>query len=399
LLAGCGGSESSIAPVHAAPDRAVSSSSSYHVLYNFPGSADDGYYPQAGLIELNGTFYGTTAKGGSACAFSRSGCGTVFGLSASGTEKVLHSFLGTDGFSPAVPLLKANGALYGTTQRGGNSPSGKDCGTVFRISPKGHMQVLHVFGKWPDGCRPEGPLLDVNGTFYGTTLYGGEGSNGTVYSITANGREQVLHSFCSDSDDGCQPVGGLIDVDGTLYGTASSDGSACHCGIVYSITPSGSETQLYHFAGGSDGAVPQAGLVSADGTLYGTTLLGGGSGCAVGHGCGTIYSVTTSGAEQVVHRFTGGKSDGAWPKAALLYVKGIFYGTTSAGGRPGGRCQHDGCGTIFNFTPSGGEKMLFDFKSTFSHHPEASLIDVNNVLYGTTTLRGGSAFTFTPTQQ
>ena len=115
---------------------------------------------------------------------------------------------------------------------------------------------------------------------------------------------------------------------------------------------------VYNFTGGSDGAQPYAGLIDVNGTLYGTTSQGGGSGCAttITSGCGTVFSITPSGQETVLHAFTGG-SDGANPKAALIDVNGTLYGTTFHGGDT--KCK--GCGTVFSITPSGVEKVLHSF--------------------------------------
>ncbi len=184
-----------------------------------------------------------------------------------------------------------------------------------------------------DGSDPEAPLIDVKGTLYGTTVYGGYGSspNGTVYSVTTSGNRQVLHYFNCNNGDGCLPLGGLINVNGTLYGTTAEGGTGCSgfgCGVVYSISTSGSENVLYRFTGGSDGHSPKSSLVNVNGTLYGTTE-GGGSGCT--DGSPIAYSVTTTGTEHVIHSFTGGR-DGALPQAGLIDVNGALYGTTVAGG-------------------------------------------------------------------
>jgi uncharacterized repeat protein (TIGR03803 family) len=112
-------------------------------------------------------------------------------------------------------------------------------------------------------------------------------------------------------------------------------------GTVYSITTSGHEKVLYSFTGGSDGESPGAGLINVNGTLYGTTTEGG-SGCA--YGCGTIFSVTTAGVETVLYRFAG-TSDGWFPAAPLLYVNGAVCGTTSYGGN-----ARYCCGTVFALT-------------------------------------------------
>jgi uncharacterized repeat protein (TIGR03803 family) len=96
---------------------------------------------------------------------------------------------------------------------------------------------------------------------------------------------------------------------------------------------------LYSFKGGSeDGEYPEAGLINVKGTLYGTTYDGG------ANGDGTVFAITTSGAETVLHSFKGGSGDGEDPEAGLLNVKGTLYGTTFEGGA-------NGDGTVFSLKP------------------------------------------------
>jgi uncharacterized repeat protein (TIGR03803 family) len=122
-----------------------------------------------------------------------------------------------------------------------------------------------------------------------------------VYAVTTKGVEKVLHRF-ADGSDGALPYAGLIPVNGTLYGTTSEggDGGSCfigggNCGTVYSITTSGTETVLYRFAGGADGFLPVAPLVDVDGTLYGTTQDGGyHDQCCAVYGFGTVFTLSLS---------------------------------------------------------------------------------------------------------
>jgi uncharacterized repeat protein (TIGR03803 family) len=331
------------------------------VLYSFRGGSD-GAQPFGGLIDVNGTLYGTTAYDGSVCSY---GCGgTVYSITTSGKEKVLHSFGSYDGSNPFSGLINVNGTLYGTTSNGGCA----FCGVVYSITTSGSFEVLHYFGmgSGSDGAYPLAGLIDVKGILYGTTV-GGTGLSrfGTVYSITTAGTEKVLHSF-GGSPDGARPTAGLIDVSGTLYGTTSAGGSAsCYeigqfaCGTVYSITTGGKEKVLYSFGPGQgqDAWYPYAGLVNVKGTMYGTTTLGGccSKDCDADYGCGTIYSISTTGDERVLHDFNGGRSDGATPDATstMIDVDGTLYGTTPHGG--GSKCviyeAALGCGTVFALTP------------------------------------------------
>ncbi|HVR46752.1 MAG TPA: choice-of-anchor tandem repeat GloVer-containing protein [Candidatus Binatia bacterium] len=145
-----------------------------------------------------------------------------------------------------------------------------------------------------------GGLIDINGTSYGTTETGGPDNDGSVHSISTTGTEKVLHGFGGRSD-GTFPVAGLIDVRGTLYGTTLSGGTCFVCmaygsyGTIFSVTTNGTEKVLYDLTGFRDGANSVAGLTNLNGTLYGTTGFGGGSGCYYPYGCRIVFSFTPGG--------------------------------------------------------------------------------------------------------
>jgi uncharacterized repeat protein (TIGR03803 family) len=333
------------------------------VLHSF-GEAPDGNTPRAGLVDVGGILYGTTSGGGlpyGACGgTSRTSgpipCGTVFSVTPSGKEKVLHRFSWyPDGATPLASLIDVRGTLYGTTAEGGASSGCRSfgCGTVFSVTPSGTEKVLHSFAYYysgGDGANPFASLIDVRGMLYGTTSFGGTYGGGTVFSITPSGTENVLYSFGAKGD-GWSPLASLIDVDGTLYGTAqvggAFNGRDCNpspgCGTVFSITPSGNEKVLHSFGNGTDGANPGASLIDVKGTLYGTTWGGGAAHKKCEFGCGTVFSITPSGKEKVLHSFGSG-TDGVHPGASLIEVRGKLYGTTSFGGT-------DGYGTVFALTP------------------------------------------------
>jgi uncharacterized repeat protein (TIGR03803 family) len=349
----------------------VSASGTESVLYRFPGGqhnkpGTNGILPAADLLDANGVLYGTTPSGGfgaPSCGFSK--CGTVFKVSLSGEESVVDRFHGSpQGAYPYSSLVEVSGTLYGTTSGGGQGCSGfGGCGTVFAVNPStGALRVVYSFkGGATDGANPLAGLLAVSGTLYGTTKYGGSGTCeqgpggcGTVFKIDpSTGAESVLHSFDPyGSTDGSSPWGGLIDVHGTLYGTTIAGGTSYY-GTVFSVNPStGAEHVIYNFKGGKDGLYPEAGLISTNRRLYGTTAQGGTGSCVEGYGCGTVFEVDTSIlTERVLHRFHGG-TDGAGPQGALVDVNGVLYGTTNGGGT--GLCGTyyggTGCGTVFKLT-------------------------------------------------
>jgi uncharacterized repeat protein (TIGR03803 family) len=217
------------------------------LLYSFAGK--DGSTPLAGLVDLKGTLYGTTQNGGAiACGGNQEGCGTVFSITTSGKETVLHSFGHSgDGQYPNAGLVDVNGMLYGTTSFGGAGCGSSGCGTVFSITTSGKETVRHSFGSSGDGRNPEAGLVNVNGMLYGTTENGGTGSCendgcGTVFSVATSGKETVLHRFGVDGD-GALPEAGLTDIDGTLYGTTVSYGLNGF-GTVFYIKPKAAAPKL-----------------------------------------------------------------------------------------------------------------------------------------------------------
>jgi uncharacterized repeat protein (TIGR03803 family) len=342
------------------------------VLYSFAAGSDGGG-PGAGLIQgTDGNFYGTTIVGGT------SNNGTLFEVTPAGVETVLYSFAGgSDGANPYGGLIQGtDGNFYGMTYIGGTSGHG----TVFMVTPTGIETVLYSFAGGNDGASPFAALIQgADGDFYGTTQYGGPSNAGTVFKVTPSGLETVLYAFTGGSD-GSNPTVQLIqDTDGNLYGTTGY-GGAFGSGTVFKVTPPGVETILYSFIGGNDGANPFVGLIQgADGNFYGTTY-GGGTASA-----GTVFKITPGGVETVLYSFAGG-NDGANPIAALVQsADGNFYGTTILGGA-------SGVGTIFKITPTGVETVLYTFTGgNDGGNPTPGLIQgADGNFYGTTELGGTS---------
>lgn len=302
------------------------------VLHAFGGSSD-GNGPAAGLLKIGTTLYGTTVGGGSASE------GTVFSVNLNtGREKVLYSFSGgSDGANPQSRLIEDGGLLYGTTMNSGGGSCGFGCGTVFSIDPAtGAEKTVHVFQGGSDGANPNAGVTKIGRTLYGTTLSGGAGNAGTVFTLNlVTGVEKVVHIFDSQAD-GTNPVSGLLKFSGGLYGATVAGGSA-GLGAVYAFDRKTGGEQILHSFQMADGALPEGGIIELGGTLYGTTSLGGGS------NDGVVFSIDpATGAEQVVHSFSG--SDGAGPWAGLTKLGGTLFGTASGGGSAG-------AGVIFAITP------------------------------------------------
>jgi len=361
------------------------------ILHSFSGGLSDGMNPYlvTPVFDSNGNLYGTTQYGGAYCGGF---CGTVFKLTPSGdtwSPTILWSFgNGTDGSTPlAGVVLDGQGNLYSSTFFGGDD----DYGTVFELSPSGAETVLHSFVRnGTDGNYPQGSLvLDAEGNLYGTTTYGGdlacgEGC-GIVFELSPSGTETILHSFTPNGTDGYHPVGNLLFDNGKLYGT-TGQGGVYNGGTVFELVPSKNgwtENILWNFGNGADGLEPFAGLIQdKKGNFYGTTNGGG------AYGYGTVFELTRSGTEKVLHSFNFNWTDGMFPAASLvLDDKGNLYGTTSYGGA----LNYYG-GTVFKLTPSGRETILhsFDLFTTDGAQPNSSLaMDTEGNLYGMT-LYGGT---------
>ncbi len=253
------------------------------------------------------------------------------------TFQVLYTFAGhQDGWVPYAGLsIDAAGNLYGTTDRGGgqgNCPPPGGCGAVFQLTYTGYNwaeKLLHGFngpyegfGQGPigatDGSYPNAVTLGSDGSLYGTTQYGAAGG-GTVYRLTPSNRgwtETVLHRFLPGGGDGSGPEGTLVfDQAGSIYGTTVG---GVAWGTVFRLTGSGfswTESILYSFKGGNDGAWPYSGVIfDQAGNLYGTTGAGGADDCKWGGtNCGTIYELVPFGSgwtEKLLYNFHNGNDGG-----------------------------------------------------------------------------------------
>jgi len=269
-----------------------------------------------------------------------------------GTYTVVHNFAGgKDGASPVDGLLIAQSGDYiGTTPSGGPA----NVGTVYRIATNGTESVRYAFtGQNGDGAQPNGGVIQIGGTFFGTTEWGGKNGNGTVYKLEGS-KESVLYSFGTTAGDGGAPVAGLIaDSKGNLYGTASQGGPSGGGNVFELVKPkragaAWSETILYSFGtnGTGDGSAPLGRLAfDAAGNLYGTTSYGG------AYGNGTVFELQKGAAwkETILHSFQGqSPTDGGVPYGGLVADSaGNFYGAATEGGASGG-------GTVFELSPVAG---------------------------------------------
>ena len=408
--------------------------SNYKVLYSFTGGADgnefmwvtgEGNWFSSGLVtDQTGTFYGTTAAGGTY------GYGVVFqltpGSGGSWTETVLYSFTGgTDGAYPfAGVVFDTAGNLYGTTSGGGSGSCSNSytsgCGVVFELTPNldgsWTEDVIYSFTGGADGAQPEARLtFDASGNLYGTTNgggkhlsspcpynpFGGQYDNGcgVVFELSPNGdgtwTENVLHRFTGKWDGGPEVSPVIFDAAGNLYGTAQG---GKYQGVAFKLTPSSTgwtESILHNFTGGKDGGDPFSftGLVfDAAGNVYGTTFW------LPNFGGGTVFKLTPTATGRwkwsLVHSF--GTANAYHPVAGvILDADGNVYGTATSGGAYGS-------GVVFEVVPTtgGGWKytVLHNFRNELSC-PFSLMMGAGDTLYGSACYSdngAGGIFEITP---
>jgi len=246
-------------------------------FHHFSGAGGDGKRPQGCVtIDSDGVCYGTTTEGGPHLN------GTVFRIVSDGSGyRVLYSFVGKQRMDGSIPrgtlLLASDGDLYGTTSSGGHH----DLGTIFAIQKNGgKYRLLRAFGSQPaDGAKPYASLIEgSDGKLYGTTVTGGNSMQGTVFSVTKDGKVyQVLRSFSGLKGDGRNLYGPLVEgSDALLYGT-TLNGGPDGSGLIFRIAKDGRNYAPVFFFSvkGPEGRWPHGGVVlGEDGAIYGATTAG-----------------------------------------------------------------------------------------------------------------------------
>ena len=320
----------------------------YQTLYTFSGK--DGANPNGGLIfDKKGNLYGTTMQGGTfgfgtAFELEAQANGTW-------KEIVLYNF-GKNSTAPSAHLVfDKNGNLYGVSELGGYCGN-EGCGKVFRLqhSKSGSWteKPLLNLGKVDYGNEPDGSVIrDRKGNLFGTAYFRGPCHGGGLFEVSPGPKDQwtsqLLIGFGCGGTGGINPDGTLsFDAKGNLFGVLANSGRGKAGGIFEFDRGAGKEVILHEF-NGSDGANPECKPVfDSSGNFYGATSAGGSA------NLGVVFSMTkkSNGHWQyaVLHSFAGG-SDGASPDSGVILDSSRnIFGTTVAGGS-------SGAGAIYEITP------------------------------------------------
>lgn len=283
------------------------------VTGTYPGST--GINPQAGLLLISNTLYGTTFSGGVHSA------GAIFQVGTDGTGyAVIFSFAFTNGQGPSSGLTLFNNTLYGTTTGGGTN----GYGTVFAVS----LADLSFFSYYQflSPTTPYGNVVVVSNNLYGFGRTGGAAADGYVFRVGPAGFADLLDF---SGTNGAGPYAGPVAAGNTLYGVTFQGGTNGSGNIFRVDTDGQAYTNLYSFSptGGAntDGAQPYdlTGLTLAGNTLYGTTSAGGAG------QQGTVFRINTDGyGFAVLYSFS--YATGAQPDPLIL-AGNTLYGMTTYG--------------------------------------------------------------------
>jgi uncharacterized repeat protein (TIGR03803 family) len=339
------------------------------------------------VLKADGAIVGTTPDGGAY------GLGTVYQLNSDGSLSTIFSFANTPGARPKGLTIGPDGEIYGTTSGGGTFGGG----SFYKIGIDGVLKSLYSFDPYyTDGAMSPTITLGGDGNFYGTTYAGGDGY-GTVFRLTTNGLLKTLHSFTGT--DGEWPSAPLtLGNDENFYGTTISftyttgSGLGNGDGTIFQITTNGTLTTLYSFGMNStvyDEASPEAALtLGNDGNFYGTTQRGGYP------GFGVVFEVVTNGTFTTVASFSG--TNGASPQSPLRLTRDAnFYGVAYGGYT--NNTYPEGMGTIYKTSTNGKITALyrFPFSTTNGIHPVDLTMGSDGFFYGVTIDGGVSTSLFT----
>jgi uncharacterized repeat protein (TIGR03803 family) len=221
---------------------------------------------------------------------------------------------------------------------------------------------------------------------------------GTARSApAATDPSRVLHAF--RGTDGDEPTFVIQRRDGSVWGvTFLGGGTGLGSGVLYSIA-SGRFSVVHTFTDTPDGSLPSRLIEASDGLLYGLTASGGPS------SNGTVYTVDRAGAYRILHGFSGG-ADGSAPNDLIETSPGTFYGTTSQGGNPDVCPNHEPQGTAFRMDAAGTVTTLHTFcENVDGSIPNGILLAGDGNFYGTAfedgplpggALGGGTFWRMTP---
>ncbi len=288
------------------------------VVVSFPST----YASCQGLtLAFDGNFYGTCLVGGG------HGYGFIFQATPAGVLTDIYDFTATndDGNPDLVPVLGANGDLYGTS---GNT--NYICGNIYRIAINGTGYKNIKSG--PGFCSPSELSAGSDGNFYG--IWGNTptaGNVGAVFKVSGAGGYTEIKDFSAQTDPSWYPTTGpILATNGKLYGTDDGGGTNSN-GAIYSLTTNGKTvTDLFNINSSADGTLWGNNLFQAsDGNFYGASYSGGSG------NQGSFFELTSKNVFSVDLIITNNTIGDNPATPIMQHTNGLLYGTTSVNGANG----------------------------------------------------------------
>ena len=214
---------------------------------------------------------------------------------------------------------------------------------------------------------------------------GTEVDEGTYVSLVlSSGSETLFFSFPALG----YSIGAdaLVAANGSLYGTTGVGGNQNN-GTIFLLTAGGTGSTPYQFPAAQINSYdPNSLILGQDGNFYGTTVGGGASNMEDG----TVFQLKPDGTVTALWAF-GNTGDGINPNGVIEGSDGNFYGTTFTGGNPS---PHNN-GVVFKVTPQHTESVLYTFGGPGSpandgQYPVGSLVEAGGVFYGATSYGGAN---------
>jgi len=372
------------------------------ILHSFgDGSvANDGANPRCALVQASdGSFYGTNYNGGTANQ------GFVFKMIVQGntaTMTILHSFgdgsVPNDGLQPQAPLIQASdGNFYGDTYQGGTVNEG----ALFKMTPQGVVTILHncLDGSVQNDAYAlsAGLIQGSDGNFYGTCPYGGgqgpSSNGGSLFRMTPQGVVTILHAFGSITDDGTEPYAPVVQgSDGSFYGTTLYGGTTTiglvpGYGTVFKLALINAPT--FTSAAGATFTVGQAGnfaVTAAGAPIF--TASGLPTWASLNQSTGVLSGTPPNGSGGIF-TITLTANNGVSPNASQTFTLTVDQSPAITSGPPPATTVN----TAYGFTYTFSGYPLPTFSVTSGALPTGLTLAPNGVISGTPTVTG----TFTGT--
>lgn len=336
------------------------------VRINLGSGGNDGVYPFGSLVQAsNGLMYGTTFEGGTY------NDGVLFCFNpVTRQDTVLLNFNGTNGNGPQCTLIQASdGLLYGTTQQGGSAGNG----VFFSFNPVTYKDSVIFSFTGPNGAGPATSVVQAtNGLLYGLTPAGGTNGDGVLYSFNIITRKDSVMLNLLNATTGSLPFGNLIQAsDGFLYGMTTYGGTN-NQGTLFQFDPVTSHDSIMLSFNGTNGALPNGGLIEASNHwLYGMTNFGGGGNNGVVFGFNPVTSDDT-----VVLTFNGGSNGWGAEGNVMQASNGLLYGMTYFGGTYN-------LGVMFSYNIITGQDSVIVNFNGLGNWPNAGSLPYGNLIQAT----------------